>query len=179
MRRRKKGKANLTADEAFYNSLVDTLPPSLQDEPASVVTPTKATLSSRTSVLQQAQVVEEQQPQVVEEAQQPQVVEEQPVLEEAQQPVVRQPQRQRQRQRPKLRRAARRRKIEKKAKGRPGRHGDLLLAAGLKEFFKADGSCDKYFGSTWTSHTFRNWTNYISDVEKLIRGAVSRGLGFI
>ena len=58
---------------------------------------------------------------------------------------------------------------EKKVKGRPGRHGDLLLAGGLKEFFTADGSYDKYFGSTWTSLTSRNWTNYISDVEKLIR----------
>ena len=38
-----------------------------------------------------------------------------------------------------------------------------------KELFKADGSYDKYFGSTWTSRTARNWTNYISDVEKLIR----------
>ena len=56
----------------------------------------------------------------------------------------------------------------KQKKGRPARASDLLLRAALHEFASSDGSYDKYYGASWTSHTSRNWSNYLQDISGMI-----------
>ena len=56
----------------------------------------------------------------------------------------------------------------KQKKGRPARASDLLLRAALHEFASSDGSYDKYYAASWTSHTSRNWSNYLQDITGMI-----------
>ena len=56
----------------------------------------------------------------------------------------------------------------KQKKGRPARASDLLLRAALHEFASSDGSYDKYYGASWTSHTSRNWSNYLNVISGMI-----------